>query len=129
LGVSHQSAIIVGFGLALSSTAFCLQLLSERGGISTPMGRRVFSILLMQSNRHFYRNLATELQTAAQNVDGYKVKLHIHHIDNLSPNNVAENILKYGIGSDGLAIKSAHHPLIIESINFADCSFSQTNSR
>lgn len=47
-GVSHQSAIIVGFGLALSSTAFCLQLLSERGGISTPMGRRVFSILLMQ---------------------------------------------------------------------------------
>ncbi|MFW5427300.1 MAG: monovalent cation:proton antiporter-2 (CPA2) family protein [Methylophagaceae bacterium] len=48
LGVSQQSAIIVGFGLALSSTAFCLQLLSERGGISTPMGRRVFSILLMQ---------------------------------------------------------------------------------
>ena len=48
LGVGHQSAIIVGFGLALSSTAFCLQLLAERGGISTPMGRRVFSILLMQ---------------------------------------------------------------------------------
>ncbi len=48
LEVSHQSAIIIGFGLALSSTAFCLQLLAERGGISTPMGRRVFSILLMQ---------------------------------------------------------------------------------
>lgn len=48
LDVSHQSAIIVGFGLALSSTAFCLQLLAERGGISTPMGRRVFAILLMQ---------------------------------------------------------------------------------
>ncbi len=48
LGINHQSAIIIGFGLALSSTAFCLQLLSERGGISTPMGRRVFSILLMQ---------------------------------------------------------------------------------
>jgi monovalent cation:proton antiporter-2 (CPA2) family protein len=48
LGINHQSAIIIGFGLALSSTAFCLQLLAERGGISTPMGRRVFSILLMQ---------------------------------------------------------------------------------
>ena len=47
-GISQQSAIIVGFGLALSSTAFCLQLLAERGGISTPMGRRVFSILLLQ---------------------------------------------------------------------------------
>ncbi|MFW5451486.1 MAG: monovalent cation:proton antiporter-2 (CPA2) family protein [Methylophagaceae bacterium] len=47
-GVNHQTAIIIGFGLALSSTAFCLQLLAERGGISTQMGRRVFSILLMQ---------------------------------------------------------------------------------
>lgn len=48
LGVSNQSAIIVGFGLALSSTAFCLKLLSERGGISTVMGRMSFSVLLLQ---------------------------------------------------------------------------------
>ncbi|MEC9314385.1 MAG: monovalent cation:proton antiporter-2 (CPA2) family protein, partial [Pseudomonadota bacterium] len=47
-GVSNQSAIIVGFGLALSSTAFCLKLLSERGGISTVMGRMSFSVLLLQ---------------------------------------------------------------------------------
>jgi len=47
-GVSQQSAIIVGFGLALSSTAFCLKLLAERGGISTVMGRMSFSILLLQ---------------------------------------------------------------------------------
>lgn len=47
-GISNQSAIVIGFGLALSSTAFCLQLLAERGGISTPMGRMSFSILLLQ---------------------------------------------------------------------------------
>lgn len=75
-----------------------------------------FSILLMQSNRHFYRNFANELQTAAEDIEGYNVKLNIQHIDNLSPNNVAENILKYGVGSDGLAISCAHHPLIIEAI-------------
>lgn len=75
-----------------------------------------FSILLMQSNRHFYRNLANELQAAAEEIEGYNVKLNIQHINNLSPNNVADNILKYGIGSDGLAISSAHHPLVIESI-------------
>ncbi|RKZ87693.1 MAG: transporter, partial [Gammaproteobacteria bacterium] len=46
--ISQQSAIIIGFGLALSSTAFCLQLLAERGGITTPMGRMSFSILLLQ---------------------------------------------------------------------------------
>ncbi|MBL4638245.1 MAG: cation:proton antiporter [Proteobacteria bacterium] len=48
LGVAQQSAIIIGFGLALSSTAFCLKLLSERGGIMTVMGRMSFSILLLQ---------------------------------------------------------------------------------
>ncbi len=48
LGVSMHEAIIIGFGLALSSTAFCLNLLAERGGISTIMGRMSFSILLFQ---------------------------------------------------------------------------------
>jgi monovalent cation:proton antiporter-2 (CPA2) family protein len=48
LGVSDKSAIIIGFGLALSSTAFCLKLLAERGGISTRMGRMSFSVLLFQ---------------------------------------------------------------------------------
>ena len=48
LGLDNHSAIIIGFGLALSSTAFCLKLLSERGGISTVMGRMSFSVLLLQ---------------------------------------------------------------------------------
>ena len=48
LGVSLHEAIIISFGLALSSTAFCLNLLAERGGISTLMGRMSFSILLLQ---------------------------------------------------------------------------------
>lgn len=47
-GVSQHAAIIIGFGLALSSTAFCLKLLAERGGISTLMGQMSFSILLLQ---------------------------------------------------------------------------------
>jgi monovalent cation:proton antiporter-2 (CPA2) family protein len=47
-GVPNSSAIIIGFGLALSSTAFCLKLLAERGGISTVMGRMTFSVLLFQ---------------------------------------------------------------------------------
>ncbi len=46
--LSHKTAVIIGFGLALSSTAFCLQLLSERGGISTLMGRMSVSVLLLQ---------------------------------------------------------------------------------
>ncbi len=47
-GLSAQTALVVGFGLALSSTAFCLQILAEKGGISTVMGRMSFSVLLLQ---------------------------------------------------------------------------------
>lgn len=48
VGLGQKEAIIIGFGLALSSTAFCLKLLSERGGITTVMGRMSFSVLLLQ---------------------------------------------------------------------------------
>ena len=42
------SAAVIGFGLALSSTAFALQILEERGERSTVYGQRAFSILLFQ---------------------------------------------------------------------------------
>ena len=43
-----QAAAVVGFGLALSSTAFALQMLNDRGQSRTAYGRRAFSILLFQ---------------------------------------------------------------------------------
>jgi CPA2 family monovalent cation:H+ antiporter-2 len=48
LGASREGAIIIGFGLALSSTAFVLQLLVERGERTTPYGNTSFAILLFQ---------------------------------------------------------------------------------
>lgn len=47
-GEPLRIALIVGFGLALSSTAFGLQILTERGEIRTQHGRTAFSILLLQ---------------------------------------------------------------------------------
>jgi len=41
-------AVIIGFGLALSSTAFGLQILTERGEMGTDHGRTAFSVLLLQ---------------------------------------------------------------------------------
>ncbi|MGO4777282.1 dephospho-CoA kinase, partial [Lysobacter sp. 2RAB21] len=43
-----KAATVVGLGLALSSTAVCLQLLSERKGLSADYGRLAFAILLFQ---------------------------------------------------------------------------------
>jgi len=43
-----QAALIVGLGFALSSTAFVMQLLGERGEMATAHGEASFAILLMQ---------------------------------------------------------------------------------
>ncbi|MGH8640472.1 MAG: monovalent cation:proton antiporter-2 (CPA2) family protein, partial [Burkholderiales bacterium] len=48
LGVSPGAAAIIGFGLALSSTAIGLQILIEKKQLSTPHGRAGFAVLLFQ---------------------------------------------------------------------------------
>ncbi len=48
LGATGEAAIIIGGGLALSSTAFVLQLLIERGERATPFGKTSFAVLLFQ---------------------------------------------------------------------------------
>ncbi len=48
LGLTGMSALIIGLILALSSTAFVLQMLAERKQLTTSHGRAAFSILLFQ---------------------------------------------------------------------------------
>ena len=47
-GLAWKAAIVVGLGLALSSTAVGLQILSERKSLNTGHGRLAFAILLFQ---------------------------------------------------------------------------------
>eukprot|EP00871_Galdieria_phlegrea_P006061 jgi/Galph1/942/GphlegSOOS_G5699.1 len=47
-GLPVETCAVIGGGLALSSSAFVLQLLSERGEIGTRFGRASFGILLLQ---------------------------------------------------------------------------------
>lgn len=46
--ISWPAALVVGLGLALSSTAFAVQALAERNELITPHGRKAFAILLFQ---------------------------------------------------------------------------------
>lgn len=48
MGLSPAAATLAGFALALSSTAFAIQLLAERGELTTKHGRAAFAILLFQ---------------------------------------------------------------------------------
>jgi monovalent cation:proton antiporter-2 (CPA2) family protein len=45
---TRGSALVVGFGLSMSSTALVLQVLAERGQLNSQYGRSAFSILLFQ---------------------------------------------------------------------------------
>jgi glutathione-regulated potassium-efflux system protein KefB len=47
-GLSGSAAVIVGGSLALSSTAFGLQILAERKELASAYGRQAFAILLLQ---------------------------------------------------------------------------------
>jgi CPA2 family monovalent cation:H+ antiporter-2 len=47
-GMDHKAAIIVGFGLALSSTAIVLKILNETGQIKSDFGRFSLGVLLFQ---------------------------------------------------------------------------------
>lgn len=47
-GLPLRSAVLVGPALALSSTAFVLQILSERRALSKPYGRSSLAVLLLQ---------------------------------------------------------------------------------
>jgi monovalent cation:proton antiporter-2 (CPA2) family protein len=47
-GFGVSAAVVVGLALALSSTAFAVQILRERREFGTPFGRRAFAILLFQ---------------------------------------------------------------------------------
>lgn len=46
--IDWRGALVAGFGLALSSTAFALQLLEDYGDMNSRYGQRSFSILLFQ---------------------------------------------------------------------------------
>ena len=48
LGQSWSAASVIGFALSLSSTALILQVLAERGELTTRHGRSAFAILLFQ---------------------------------------------------------------------------------
>jgi glutathione-regulated potassium-efflux system ancillary protein KefC len=47
-GLSWVAALVVGFGLSLSSTAFAIQVLREKNEMALPHGQKAFGILLFQ---------------------------------------------------------------------------------
>jgi LacI family transcriptional regulator len=73
-------------------------------------------IQLLQSNRVLYRNLSQALQEAAKAVRDHEVFLHISHLDELSPQNVSDELNKLAANADIIGVVSTEHPLVAQTI-------------
>jgi glutathione-regulated potassium-efflux system ancillary protein KefC/glutathione-regulated potassium-efflux system protein KefB len=69
LGQPWPAALIIGFALSLSSTALVLQVLAERGELTTRHGRTTFAILLFQDLAIMPVLVLLPLAAGAANID------------------------------------------------------------
>jgi monovalent cation:H+ antiporter-2, CPA2 family len=69
LGFSFIASLIIGLSLALSSTAFAVQLMSEHKILKSPPGQQGFAILLMQDLAVIPILILVESYSVTQNVD------------------------------------------------------------
>ncbi|RDI99233.1 glutathione-regulated potassium-efflux system protein KefB [Dyella solisilvae] len=74
LGLSTNAAAIIGGALALSSTAFGLQILAERKEAGVPYGRQAFAILLFQDIAAIPLIAAVPLLASASAHHGFDVR-------------------------------------------------------
>jgi LacI family transcriptional regulator len=92
---------------------YALPTLRERLHVDQPRLRLGF--LLLQSHRVFYRMIADALRQAAAEAV-MPVEVVIEHMDDLSPEAVAQRMLQLGEKVQALAVVSAEHPRITNAI-------------
>lgn len=92
---------------------YALPALRERLQVDRP--RRKLGFLLQQSHRTFYRMIAETIRTAAADLPE-PVDVIIEHVDDLSPEAVAEQMLKMGDNVGALAVVTAEHARISSAI-------------
>jgi LacI family transcriptional regulator len=73
-------------------------------------------IQLLQSNRVLYRNLKQALHTAAQAVHDHEVNLQVSHVDELSPQNVSDELTRLAAHSDVIGSVATEHPLLAQTL-------------
>jgi LacI family transcriptional regulator len=73
-------------------------------------------IQLLQGNRALYRNLSQALQSAAKAVTDHEVMLQVTHLDELSPQNVCDELNRLASSSDILGVVSMQHPQVAQTV-------------
>ena len=72
-----RGGLVAGFGLALSSTAFAIQILNDQGDMNSRYGQRSFSILLLQDLAIVPLLAMATILGNRQNPDGHMIAIDI----------------------------------------------------
>ena len=76
-----------------------------------------FGMLLQQSNRTYYQMLGRALKEAGARVSDCDIEIKIEFMDELTPQSVAERMLKLGESCDAIGVVAAVHPLVTQAID------------
>ncbi len=74
-------------------------------------------VLLQQGSRTFYRDLAVALRKAAKYAHEGNVDLELIHLEDLSPEHVAEQLVSLGSRCESVALVAAEHPKVSDAID------------
>lgn len=86
------------------------------GRIAAVRSRYKFGFLLHQPGRAFYQNIATELRQAAARRSDCQIDAKIEFLEDLSPQNVATQMIDLAENCDAIAVVAAVHPLVTQAI-------------
>jgi len=85
-------------------------------GLNTPRKKIRIGIQLLQSNRVLYRSLKAAYEASATEIDGWDIALNIEHVDDLSPQNIADSLKRLAERSDVIGTVSTEHPVVAHMI-------------
>ncbi len=73
-------------------------------------------LLLLQRNRTLYQAFAAAYQRAASRVSGHEVLLQIEFLEELSPQNISDCLLRLAQKNDVMGLVAPEHPIIAATI-------------
>jgi LacI family transcriptional regulator len=89
---------------------------SIKGSLKSGRPKIRVGILLLQRTRAFYRNLSQALETAAKAISENEVVIQIEYLDELTPQNVSDGLLRLAETSDVLGVVAPEHPIVAAAI-------------
>jgi LacI family transcriptional regulator len=89
---------------------------SIKEGLKSARPKARLGVLLLQRNRAFYQSMAQAIASAAADVSDHEVVLQIDYLEEHSPQNVSDGLMRLAEKADVIAVVAPQHPLVSATI-------------